>query len=246
MKTIIGNFKMNTTVHEFANYLDEFLPKVKDCKNKIVLCVPYTHLAKAEQKLSLTNVAYGAQNISNEEKGACTGEISNLMVKDLGASYTLLGHSEIRKRFKESNEIVNQKIIRALGVNLKAIVCVGETLTERNAKKTKLVLKKQIEIALKGLYENELKNIIIAYEPMWAIGTGKVPTSKEIEQAIKDVREIIAENFSTKSADKICVLYGGSINQDNCYNVLKIKGVNGLLVGGACLNAVSFASICCN
>lgn len=241
---IVGNFKMNSTVHEFSNYIDEFLPKIKESKNNIALCVPYTHLMLAGQKLVSTSVQYGAQNISTEEKGALTGEISNLMVKDLGAQFTLIGHSERRSKFKETNEQTNQKIIRALSVNLKVILCIGETKTERNAKKTKLILKKQLEDALKGLYENELKNIIIAYEPVWAIGTGKIPTNKEIEQTIQDIRTIICEDFSDKASEKMCILYGGSVNQDNSSSILKIKGVNGLLVGGACLSSESFANIC--
>ena len=242
-KLIVGNFKMNTTVREFSAYLDEFLPKVKDCKNSIAICVPYTHLMHAGQKLVSTNVDFGAQNISTEEKGAYTGEISCNMVKDLGAKYTLIGHSEIRKRFKETNEQINQKIIRALGVNLKVILCIGETITERNANKTKQVLKKQLEVAFKGLYENELKNIIIAYEPVWAIGSGKIPSQKDIEKNLQDIRQVIAEDFSKQSAEQMTILYGGSVNQDNCSNILKVKGVDGLLVGGACLKPQEFVNI---
>ena len=242
-KFIVGNFKMNTTLHEFAKYLDEFLPLIKDCKNVVALSIPYTHLMLASQKLVATNVVYGSQNISTEEKGAYTGEISNLMVKDLGAYFTLVGHSEIRKKFRETNEQINQKIIRALSVNLKCILCIGETRTERNSNKTKMVLKKQLEVSLKGLYENELKNIIIAYEPVWAIGTGKMPTVKEIEKTVEYIRQIIMDMFSQKSAEKICVIYGGSVNQNNCTNLLKIKNINGLLVGGACLDAKEFSNI---
>ena len=240
---IVGNFKMNTTVREFSSYVDDFLPRVKTNKNTIVLCVPFTHLMLAGQKLATTNVAFGSQNISTEEKGALTGEVSNVMVKDLGATYTLVGHSERRGKFKETNEQTNEKIIKALSVNLKVILCVGETKTERNAQKTKLILKKQLEDAFKHLYENELNNIIVAYEPVWAIGTGKVPTSKEIEQTVQDIRDVIAENFSVKAAEKMNILYGGSVNQDNSAGILKIKGVNGLLVGGACLKSETFANI---
>ena len=243
-KLIVGNFKMNTTLKEFSLYLDRFLPKIKDSKNSIVMCVPYTHLMLANQKLVATDVKFGSQNLSVDESGAHTGEISNHMIKDIGASYTLVGHSEIRKRVKETNEQVNQKIINALGVNLKAILCVGETKTERNAGKTDFVLKKQIDIALKGLYENELKNIIIAYEPCWAIGTGKTATSKDIENAVKIIRKTIAESFSDKAAEKIQILYGGSTKLENFNNILKIQGINGLLVGGACLDYDVFAKMC--
>ncbi len=242
-KLIVGNFKMNTTVKEFAVYLDKFLPKVKDSKSDVVLCLPYTHLMLASQKLVSTEVNFGSQNISIDTSGAHTGEVSANMVKDLGATYTIIGHSEIRKRFKETNEQVNQKIINALGVNLKVILCIGETKTEKNANKTAAVLKKQIDIALKGLYENELKNIIIAYEPCWAIGTGNVASSKDIENAVKTIRKVIEEDFSEKAAEKMLVLYGGSTKLENFNSILKVKGVNGLLVGGACLDADVFAKM---
>ena len=242
-KLIVGNLKMNTTVQEFSDYLDKFLPKVKNSKYNIAFSVPYTHLMLADQKLVSTNVIFGAQNISTEEKGALTGEVSSLMVKSLGATFTLVGHSERRSRFGETNEMINQKIIRALGCNLKVILCVGETKYEKSTGKTKASLKKQIDIALKGIYENELKNIIIAYEPIWAIGTGKVPLIKDIEKNISDIRQIIAEDFSAKASEKIMILYGGSVSQDNSYNILKSAQVNGLLVGGACLDPESFANI---
>ena len=243
-KLIVGNFKMNTTLKEFSLYLDKFLPKVKESKNDIVLCVPYTHLMLANQKLVSTGVKFGSQNISVDESGAHTGEISNHMVKDIGASYTLVGHSEIRKRFKETNEQVNQKIINALGVNLKAILCIGETKAEKSAGKTDATLKRQIDIALKGLYENELKNIIIAYEPCWAIGTGKTATNKDIEKAVKTIRKTISESFSDKAAEKMQILYGGSTKLENFGGILKVQGVNGLLVGGACLDYDVFAKMC--
>ena len=242
-KLIVGNFKMNTTVQEFSLYLDKFLPLIKNSKNMVALSLPYTHLMLASQKLVSTNVIMGCQNISTEEKGAYTGEVSNLMVKDLGAKFTLVGHSEIRKKFHETNEQINQKIIRTISVNLKSILCIGETKTEKNNNKTKQVLKKQIEIALKGLYENELKNIIIAYEPIWAIGTGKMPSVKEIEDNIAYLRKIILDIFSQKASEKIQILYGGSVNSNNFASILKSSQVDGLLVGGSCLDPFEFAKI---
>lgn len=243
-KFVVGNFKMNTTPSEFNVYLDEFLPRIKDCKANIMFCLPATHFCVAKQRLEATNIKFLAQNISSEDKGAFTGEISNVMVKDCGAYGTLIGHSELRKRLKETPESINQKIIRALAVNLKVILCIGETKYERSTKKTKLVLKRQLDTALKGLYENELKNIIIAYEPVWAIGTGKTPNVKDIESTVNDIRAIISDNFTQRSADKISILYGGSINENNFAQFAKIKGISGLLVGGACLNPKSFANIC--
>lgn len=242
-KLIVGNFKMNTTVKEFSYYLDEFLPLVKQSTKSIVLCVPYTHLMLAGQKLVSTQIKFGAQNLSTEDKGALTGEISNAMIKDLGASYVIVGHSERRQLFNEKDEQINKKIIKALAVNLKAIVCVGETKTEKNSNKTNEIIKKQLETALGGLYENELKNIIIAYEPVWAIGSGKVPQAKEIEQTVNCIRHFILENFSKQASEKTTVLYGGSVNELNYQNFLKINGIDGLLVGGACLDFNKFATI---
>lgn len=243
-KFVVGNFKMNTTPTQFGSYLDEFLPRIRESKTNIIFCLPATHFHIANQRLSTTNIKFGAQNISSEESGAYTGEISSVMVKDCGAFCTLVGHSETRRHFKETAESINQKIIRALAVNLKVILCVGETKYERSTKKTKLSLKRQLDIALKGLYENELKNIIIAYEPIWAIGTGKTPNVKEVESAITDIKSIISDSFSIRDYDKITILYGGSINENNFTQFVKIKGVSGLLVGGACLNPKSFANIC--
>ena len=243
-KFVVGNFKMNTTPTEFSSYLDEFLPRIKECKTNVIFCLPATHFHVAKSRLDATNIKFGAQNISCEESGAYTGEISSAMVKDCGANYTLVGHSEARRHFKETLEAINQKIIRALAVNLKVILCIGETKYERATKKTKISLKRQLDTALKGLYENELKNIIIAYEPIWAIGTGKTPNVKDIESTVNDIRAIIADNFTQRSADKISILYGGSINENNFAQFAKIKGISGLLVGGACLNPKSFANIC--
>lgn len=243
-KFVIGNFKMNTTPLQFSSYLDEFLPRIKECKTNIIFCLPATHFHVAKSRFDATNIKFGAQNISCEESGAFTGEISSSMVKECGADYTLIGHSETRRRFKETLESLNQKIIRALAVNLKVILCIGETKYERSTRKTKLSLKRQLDSALKGLYENELKNIIIAYEPIWSIGTGKTPNVKEIETTVADIRAIISDSFTQRSADKINILYGGSINESNFAQFVKIKGINGLLVGGACLNPKSFANIC--
>ena len=234
---------MNTTVKQFSSYLDEFIPKVKQSKNDIVLCVPYTHLMLAGQKLVATNIKFGAQNLSTQKSGAYTGEISNIMIKDLGAEYVLVGHSERRQHFKETNEQINKKLISALSVNLKAILCIGETKTEKNTKKTKQIIQKQLELALSDIYENELNNIIIAYEPVWAIGSGKVPTTLEVKKVVNLIRQIICDNFSKEASEKIKILYGGSITEKNYQNFLKIENLNGLLVGGASLDSKAFSQI---
>lgn len=241
MKKIIANFKMNMNGQEVKDYLTKLLAKVNG-KNEVVVCPPYTSLSIANFLLEGSLIELGAQNICDEEEGKCTGEISGRMVKDCGASYVIVGHSERRAKFKENGRTINKKIKSALKNRLKVILCVGEQLAEKNMGKTKEVIKTQIEEAFKGLYENELENITIAYEPIWAIGTGNTPQSKDIEAIAKYIRQVICDDFSPK-AEKIAVVYGGSVDTKNCSTFAKIKGINGLLVGGASLNVDSFAQI---
>lgn len=242
-KIIIGNFKMNTDIKDLSLYLEDFLPKIKERKTEVGLALPYTHLFLASQKLVSTNVKLGAQNVFYENNGAYTGEISPQMLKSISTDFVIIGHSERRILFNETNENINKKILKCLEHNLKMVLCVGETKTERKQNKTNQVLKKQIEYALKGVYENELKNIIIAYEPVWAIGTGLVATTKEIEKTIYDIREIIKGSFSEKASRSIKILYGGSANLSNYLPIIKIKGIDGLLVGGASLKSDEFAKM---
>lgn len=241
MKKIIANFKMNMNGQEVKDYLTKLLAKVNG-KNEVVVCPPYTSLSIANFLLEGSLIELGAQNICDEEEGKCTGEISGRMVKDCGASYVIVGHSERRSKFKENGRNINKKIKSALKNRLKVILCVGEQLAEKNMGKTKEVIKTQIEEAFKGLYENELENITIAYEPIWAIGTGNTPQAKDIEAIAKYIRQVICDDFSQK-AEKIDIVYGGSVDVKNCSTFAKIKGINGLLVGGASLNVDNFAQI---
>ena len=243
-KYILGNFKMNMTLKETEAYIEGFLPLVKDSKNEIVIFPSYTNLLFASQKLTASKVLLGAQNVHAEPNGAYTGEVSGQMLKSVGAKYVLVGHSERRKYFYEKNDQINKKIKEALGQGLKVVLCIGETKYERQNKKYKQVLQKDVQEALKGLYENELKNIIIAYEPIWSIGTGKLPSAKEIEQAASIIRAQIQTEYSEKAAKSIKVLYGGSINLQNAKTFADIKSINGLLVGGASLVLEEFAKIC--
>ena len=243
-KYILGNFKMNMTLKETEGYIEKFLPLVENSKNEIVIFPSFTNLMFANQKLTASKVFLGAQNVHFENSGAYTGEISSSMLKSVGVSFVLIGHSERRKYFLEKNEQLNKKIKEALGQGLKVILCIGETKYERQNKKYKQVLQKDVQDALKGLYENELKNIIIAYEPIWSIGTGKLPSGKEIEEACVIIREQILTDYSEKSSKNIKVLYGGSVNAQNAKVFSDIKGINGLLVGGASLKADEFAKIC--
>ena len=243
-KYIYGNIKMNMTLKETEEYVEKLLPLVETSKNEIVVFPSFTNLMFLGQKLTSSKVLLGAQNISSESMGAYTGEVSASQIKSVGAKYVIIGHSERRKLFMEKNDCINKKIIEALGQGLKVVLCVGETKYERANKKHKTVIQKEISECLRGLYENELKNIIIAYEPVWAIGTGKMPTVKEIEDMAKVIRTEVQTEYSEKAAKNIKILYGGSVNSQNAKIFGNIVGLNGLLVGGACLSAEEFAKIC--
>lgn len=234
MKTIIANIKMNQTPSESKDYLMTIASK-NDERNELIVCLPFTSLSVGEFLLKgKNNLKLGAQNICDEEKGAFTGEISGAMLRDAGADYVIVGHSERRSKFRENGRSINKKIKIALKNRLGIILCVGESLTEKNTSKTNEVLKNQIEEALKGLYENELENIIIAYEPIWAIGSGKTPLAKEIDQVAKYIKKVISEDFSNKAVTRIA--YGGSVNLKNANSFLKCKNIDGLLIGSACLD----------
>lgn len=235
---------MNITLKQIEMYIENLLPLVENCKNEIVIFPSFTNLLFAKQKLTSSKVNLGAQNVASEPEGAFTGEVSGAMLKSVGATYVLIGHSERRKYFFEKSDLVNKKIKEALGQGLKVVLCIGETKYERQNKKYKQVLEKEISESLKGLYENELKNIIIAYEPVWSIGTGKLPTQKQIEEVANIIREKIHAEFSEKASKNAKILYGGSINAQNAKSYGEIKGTNGLLVGGASLDPKEFAKIC--
>lgn len=237
---IIANLKMNKTVNETKEYIVSIMSKY-DKKHELVLCLPFTSLAVANYLLDGNErIKFGGQNICDEENDKCTGEISGAMLKSTGASYVIVGHSERRTKFRETGKSINKKIKIALKNGLQVILCVGENLVERNTKKTKEVLQDQLEDALKGLYENELENITIAYEPVWAIGTGKTPLMREIEQSVKTIRKVVNEYFSQKAGDEIKIVYGGSVNQRNLGSILRINTIGGTLVGGASLDANLF------
>ena len=235
---------MNFNLKQTEEYLENFLPKVESSKNEIVLLPSFVNLMFTGQKLTSTKVSLGAQNVCSEASGAYTGEVSASMIKSVGATYVLVGHSERKKYFLEKNETINKKIKECLGQGLKVVLCVGESKYERTNKKHKQALEKQLFECLKGLYDNELKNIIIAYEPIWSIGTGILPKSKEVEEAVSYIRSIIKTEFSEKTASSIKILYGGSVNAENVKTFAALKGVNGLLVGGASIKPAEFAKIC--
>ena len=245
-KTILANFKMNETNTQIAEYFDQLLPQIEDMKAQVVVCVPATGIQTASNKVANSAVMIAGQNINQNEKGAFTGEVSADMIVDAGAKAVVVGHSERRAMFGETNETVNQKILRALKSGLTSILCIGESLVERKSEKTLEVLKTQIMGALAGVYSNELKYIIIAYEPIWSIstsGTGKVPPEQEIKEAMALIRDVLASIYDKESADNMIVLYGGSVDEENSKIIAKIPGVDGAFVGGACLDPNRFAKI---
>ena len=239
---IAGNWKMHKTVQEAVELVRELKELVSDVKDRdILVCPPFTALYAVSRELEGSNIALGAQNMFYEEKGAFTGEISPLMVKDVGCSYVILGHSERRHIFGETDELINKKVLSAVNHGLIPILCVGETLQEREEDKTKEVIERQVKEGLKGL--NETSEFVIAYEPVWAIGTGKTATPELAEKVHSFIREILAEMFGKEKADSIRILYGGSVQPENAAGLMSQPNIDGSLVGGASLKAESFAKI---
>ena len=242
-KVIAGNWKMNMLPNEAINYIEELTPLVKNSENEVVLCVPYIDLFYSLLSVQNTNIKIGAQNMHFEEKGAYTGEISGKMLKSIGVEYVILGHSERRQYFSETDEIVNKKVKAAFANGLKPIVCVGETLEQREAQKTTEVITKQVELALEGLTEEQVSNIIIAYEPIWAIGTGKTATSEDANNSIKEIRNKIAQLYGQTVASRVIIQYGGSVKSTNAKELFEMSDIDGGLVGGASLKADEFSKI---
>ena len=220
------------------------LPRVEACKNEVVVCPPFTSLCVASDLAQGFSLSIGAQNVCEFEDGACTGEIGVKMLSDIGVSHIIIGHSERRKNFQESDKKINKKVKLALKSRFKIILCVGESRAERMSGKTALVLKKQIEEATNGLYENELANIVFAYEPVWAIGSGEAATEKQICESVHILRQTIADLYSQTASKNVKIVYGGSVTEENCKKICNCAGVDGLLVGGASLCAEKFAKIC--
>ena len=237
---VAGNWKMNMLPNEAIELIDKLAPMVKNSKDEVIICVPFVDLFYALLSAQETNIHVGAQNVFYEDKGAYTGEVSAPMLKSINTEYVIIGHSERRKYFNETDEIVNKKVKKALEHDLKPIVCVGETLEEEEAGKTIDIITSQVEKALAGLTTADLNNIIVAYEPIWAIGTGKTATKEDAENSIKAIREKINSIFGT---DDVTILYGGSVKPENAKDLFSMPDIDGALVGGASLKADSFAGI---
>ena len=242
-KVIAGNWKMNMLPNETIKFIEELTPMVKDTENEVILCVPYIDLFYALLNAQGTNIKIGAQNMHYEESGAYTGEISGKMLKSIGVEYVIIGHSERRQYFAETDETVNKKIKAALANELKPIVCVGETLSQREAGKADKIITKQTELALEGLTEKQVKELIIAYEPIWAIGTGKTATKEDANEAIKAIRNKIAKIYGQTVADGVIIQYGGSVKSSNAKELFEMSDIDGGLVGGASLKPEEFSKI---
>ena len=242
-KVIAGNWKMNMLPNEAIAFIEKLEPMIKDTENEVVLCVPYTDLFYALLTAQNTNIKIGAQNMHFAEKGAYTGEISAKMLKSINVEYVIIGHSERRQYFNETDETVNKKIKVAFENELKPIVCVGETLEQREQGKAEEIITTQTALALEGLTPEQVEKVIIAYEPIWAIGTGKTATSEDANEAIKAIRNKISEIYGQKVADGVIIQYGGSVKSSNAKELFEMSDIDGGLVGGASLEPEEFSKI---
>jgi len=244
-KIIAANWKMNMTVGEATSYVETFLREISDEKRvEIVIAPPFTAIPKVSELLEkVPTVHVSAQNMSAEKSGAFTGEISAAMLRELFVRHVILGHSERRSLYGETDAIVNKKTKAALAANLKPIVCVGETLAERDANKVEEVLETQLKGSLADLSAEELLEVVIAYEPVWAIGTGRTATPEQAQEAHAFTRKVLAEISSQATADKIRIQYGGSVKPENTKALMSQPDIDGALVGGASLDPRAFAEI---
>lgn len=239
---IAGNWKMHKTITEALEFVNEVKDRVNNDKVEAVICAPFTLLKDLKQATKGTNIKIGAQNMHFEEKGAFTGEISPLMLKELDMDYVVIGHSERRQYFNETDETVNKKVLKALEVGIDPILCVGETLEEREAGNTKDVCKVQVEKALENVSKEDLAKVVIAYEPVWAIGTGKTATSEDANDVIAYIREVVA-NLYGELANEVRIQYGGSVKPSNVAEIMNQSDIDGALVGGASLEANDYVEL---
>jgi triosephosphate isomerase len=233
---VIGNWKMYKTAREAVDYIERLGPKIEGCTTHVYLAVPFTSIESAAACAKRLGLTIGAQNMNDARDGAFTGEIAAMMLKEAGADFVILGHSERRRIFGESDEFINRKVLRALQDDLQPVLCVGETLREHEDGKTHEILQRQIESALQDVPEKDIERLILAYEPVWAIGSGKTPTPKYAEEAHSFCRECLSKRFGKRKAGCISIVYGGSVNPDNVKTWVDEKDIDGVLVGGASLD----------
>lgn len=244
-KIIAGNWKMNNGINETVNLISDIKKELsgKTVYADAIICPPFINLETAHALLKDSSIKLGAQNLYFEESGAFTGEISASMLKSVGCEYVIIGHSERRTIFGESDQVINRKIKIAIKNGLKPIFCIGETLDEREKDVTFKVIETQITNGLKELSESELENLIAAYEPVWAIGTGRNATPQQAQEVHQFIRGLISQMYSQNFAENLVIQYGGSVKSDNAKELLSQPDIDGALVGGACLKADSFVKI---
>ncbi len=241
---IAGNWKLNKTIKDSVELITEIKRELSGMTDvDVVVCPVFTALADAHDVLMESNIGLGAQNLYLEDSGAFTGEVSAPLIKDTGATYVIIGHSERRQYFGETNETVNKKINAALKHDLTPIVCVGEVLQERESDKTFDVIQRQCEESLAGLTGDEMRKIVIAYEPVWAIGTGKTATPDQAQEVHKFIRDLLGKLFNGEVAGAVRIQYGGSVKPENAAELMMKDDIDGALVGGASLKAESFGGI---
>lgn len=240
---IAGNWKMNNTKEAGVKLISELAPLVKDAQATVVVCPTFTTLDAVIKAVSGTNIHVGAQNVHWEEKGAYTGEIAPSMLKELGVEYVVIGHSERREYFGETDETVNKRVKAAIAASIVPIMCCGESLETREAGTTNAFVGAQVKAGLAGLTAEQVANIVIAYEPIWAIGTGKTATSDQANEVCKFIRETVAAEFGQEAADKVRIQYGGSVKPATIAELMGKSDIDGALVGGAALKADDFSKI---
>jgi triosephosphate isomerase len=244
-KIVAGNWKMFNNLNQSITLISEIKQEMANANVncKVIVCPPFTSLETASTLTKDSSISVGAQNMHFEENGAYTGEISADMLLSVGCEYVILGHSERRTIFKESDELINKKIKKALSKGLKPIFCIGETLQEREEDRTKKVIEVQVKQGLVGVTAEDFKNIILAYEPVWAIGTGKTASPAQAQEVHKFIRSLLAELYGKEVADATVIQYGGSVKPENAKELMAQPDIDGALVGGACLKAASFIEI---
>ena len=234
---------MNMLPNEAMKFIEDLAPLVKETENEVILCVPYTDLFYALLTVQGTNIKIGAQNMHFEEKGAYTGEVSGKMLKSINVEYVIIGHSERRQYFNETDETVNKKVKKALAYDITPIMCVGESLEEREAEKTKEIVKDQTMKGLEGLTNEQVSSLVIAYEPIWAIGTGKTASSQDANEVIAYIREVVKDMYSEEVSEEVRIQYGGSVKPSNVEEIMNESDIDGALVGGASLEASDFTAL---
>ncbi len=240
---IAGNWKMNMTPDEAKDLVTALIPLVKDAECEVVVCPPYIDLCTVGRLLEGTNIKLGAQNVHWAEKGAFTGEISAKMLLARGVKYVIIGHSERRQYFGETDETVNKRVKAALAAGLIPIVCVGESLEQRESGITDVIVSGQVKADLDGLTPDEVAGLVVAYEPIWAIGTGKTATKEDANATIAVIRNTVAEKFGKETANAIRIQYGGSMNPKNASELMAMPEIDGGLIGGASLKAEDFSKV---